>query len=702
MNIPSTKKLLTIRQASEFLGVNPGTIRRWAINKTLTGIKVGTRGDWRFKEQELSKLITLPKVKKEQGKFSKLKTLLRDNADAIQKSATVHHTKLIGGDPLPNAQFKKYSNAHIKIVKSIAHNLSDFERGTTIFKKLGEELAKDAVKDGLTIEEAVDGTIFLKQAIWKKLEETGMLQDISVQDLYEFSQTIGNYCDVLASKTAFTYHNYYTERIAGSEERFRALTEKSADAIALVTPKGKVTYASSGTKGLTGYTPEEFKKLTNPFELAPPDDRKVVTKLFEKLLKNPGSTEHAVYRILHKNGKHIWIESAMTNLMDDPNVNAVVINYRDITERRLLETQKDDFISIATHELKTPVTSIKAYAQVLQSRFAKEGNIKAVEMLSKMDVQLKKLTGLIGDLLDVTKVDGGKLQFHEGLFDFNELVTEIINEMKLTTSKHTITKHLVGTTTIQGDRDRIGQVITNLLSNAIKYSPHDQKIIVTTSGNKKEVTLSVQDFGIGIAKDQQDKVFERFFRVGDAEDTFAGLGLGLFISSEIVKRHGGRISVKSPGRKGSTFCFTLPIKRNASRKHITNTLVEDDESTDDKKRVLIADDDPAILEAMTLILEDSGYDVKTTVNGQTEQFAREYLPDLILLDIWMAGQNGRDICKRLKTNKSTRHIPIIMISANKDTGKIAKEAGADGFLAKPFDMKDLLKTVATNVSEKYV
>ena len=677
----SPKKLLTIRQAAEFWGVNRGTIQRWAINKTLIGIKVGTRGDWRFKEQELTKLINLPKLKKEQGKFSKLKKLLTDNADAIQKSATVHHTKLIGGDPLHGKRVEKYTNAHIKIIKAIAHNLSDFERGTATFKKLGVELAKDAVKDGLTIEEAVDGTIFLKQAIWKKLKETGMLQDISVQDLYEFSQTIGNYCDVLASKTAFTYHNYYNEKIAGSEQRFLALTEKGADAVALVTSKGKVTYASPGTEKLMGYTPEEFKKLNNPFELVPPDDRKLVSKLFAKLLKDPGGAVHATYRVLHKTGKHIWIESVMTNLIHDPNVGAVVVNYRDITERRLLETQKDDFISIATHELKTPVTSIKAYAQVLQRRFAKEGNINAVEMLSKMDVQLKKLTGLIGDLLDVTKVDGGKLQFHDGLFDFNELATEIIEEMKLTTTKHHITKHLAATMIIQGDRDRISQVITNLLSNAIKYSPHDKKIIVTSSSNKEEVTLCVRDFGIGIAKKQQSKVFERFFRAGDAEDTFAGLGLGLFISSEIVKRHGGQISVKSAGRKGSIFCFTLPIKLHATQKRITNALVEEGKrAAPKKKKVLVADDDPAILEAITLILEDADYDVKMTVNGQTEQFAQEYLPDLILLDIWMAGQDGRDICKRLKTHKATRHIPIIMISANKDTKKIADEAGADGFV----------------------
>ena len=583
----------------------------------------------------------------------------------------------------------------------IANNLSDFKSGTEVFKKLGAELAHDAVLAELTIEEAVDGMIFIKQAIWKKLEEAGALQEMSVQDLYEFSQTIGNYSDVLASKTAFTYYHYYTKKISGSDERFRALIEKSSDAIALVTRKGKVVYASPATEELMGYTPEEFKTLANPFELVPLDDRKFVTKLFEKLLKKPGSTEHAVYRVLHKNGKHIWIESAMTNLINDPNVKAVVINYRDISERKYLESQKDDFISIATHELKTPVTSIKAYAQVLQSRFVNEGNVQAAEMLLKMDVQFKKLTGLIGDLLDVTRVKEGKLQFHESFFDFNELVSEIIEEMKLTTSKHHITKHLTATKTVYGDRDRVGQVITNFLSNAIKYSPHHEKIVVRTMGDKKGMTLCVQDFGIGITKDQQDKVFERFFRVGKSEDTFAGLGLGLFISSEIIKRHGGKIRVTSAESKGSTFCFTLPVNHTVSSRHVTSVPVKIDEEknvNDSKKKILVADDDPAILDVVTIILEDAGYDVKTTVNGKTEVFAQKYLPDLILLDIWMSGHNGKNICIRLKAKKLTSRIPIIMISANKDTEKIAKEAGADGFLTKPFDIQALLSKVAAHIN----
>lgn len=505
-------------------------------------------------------------IKKENKKFVKIKKFLIDNADDIQKLATSHHTKFIGSNPLPKKYLNKYSKEHIKIIKAISHNLSNFRKGITVFRKLGEELAKNAVKDGLTIEEAVDGTIFQKQAIWKKLEETGILKELSTRDLYEFSQTVGSYCDVLASKAAFTYHKYFTDKMTGSEDRFRALTEKGADVIALVKPNGKVIYASPTTKKLLGYTPEEFKKLSNPFELVPPDERKFVTKLFEKLLKKPGSTENAVYRIMHKNGKHIWIESAMTNLINDPNVKAIVINYRDYTEDKKLETQKDDFINVATHELKTPVTSIKGYTQVLQRRFGNEGNIKAVEMLTKMNLQLNKLISLIKDLNDVTKVDGKKLQFHENYFDFNRMVVNVIDEMQLTTITHNIKKNLIDTINVMGDEDRIGQVVTNLLSNAIKYSPQDNDIIVTTSRNKNNIILRVQDFGIGIPKEKINKIFDRYFRIGNAEDSYGGLGLGLFISREIIKRHGGQIWVDSIEGKGSTFCFSLPIKHAAARK----------------------------------------------------------------------------------------------------------------------------------------
>ncbi len=415
-----------------------------------------------------------------------------------------------------------------------------------------------------------------KKEVLKNLEVTHDFPDIGKKTMLLNARKIAKIELILLSIEDITAQKQAEEAKEREVKHFRALIENSEDAIALVDAKGKVLYGSPSTVKVLGYTSVELQKLSNPFELVPPDERKPVTTLFEKILKKPGSIGHTTHRIKHKNGSFIWMECVLTNQLTDPNVCAVVINYRDVNTKRQLEIQKDEFIGIASHELKTPVTSIKGYTQVLKNRFGKEGNIKAVELLSRMDGQINKLTSLIADLLDSNKIEGGKLQFHEGYFDFNELTTEIVEEMQLTSTKHTIIKKLATTKTISGDRDRIGQVITNLLSNAIKYSPHSDKIIITTSEDKENITLCAQDFGVGVPKEKQYKVFDRFFRVGGKErDTFAGLGLGLYIAGEIIKRHSGRIWVESDGKKGSTFSFSLPIKKGVRKKQ-TNTLVEEE------------------------------------------------------------------------------------------------------------------------------
>lgn len=232
-------------------------------------------------------------------------------------------------------------------------------------------------------------------------------------------------------------------------------------------------------------------------------------------------------------------------------------------ERKKLEKQKDDFLGVASHELKTPITSIKAYTQVLNLRFQKAGDKTSSDLVSKMDAQLNKLNNLIGDLLDVTKIEGGTLQFHEDYFDYNNLVEEIVEEMQRTTDKHTITTQLIKTKRIYGDRDRIGQVLTNLIVNAIKYSPHNKKITVKTTVRGTMLHTCVEDHGVGIPLDMIEKVFERFFRVsGPTQDTYPGLGLGLYITSEIVRRHKGKIWVESEEGNGSCFYFSLPLQNN--------------------------------------------------------------------------------------------------------------------------------------------
>ncbi|WP_090985211.1 PAS domain-containing sensor histidine kinase [Pedobacter suwonensis] len=242
-------------------------------------------------------------------------------------------------------------------------------------------------------------------------------------------------------------------------------------------------------------------------------------------------------------------------------VYAIIHAATDVTKLVQLQQQKDEFLGIASHELKTPVTSIKAYAQVLERMIRSEGDEKKATMVRKMDQQLNRLTGLIGDLLDVTKIQSGKMTFNPIEFDFDAVVEDIVDEMQHISSKHKIICNLESNAIVFADKERIGQVITNFLSNAIKYSTDADEIDVATYSQNGEVILSVRDYGIGISEDLQHLVFDQFYRVdGNLQHTYPGLGLGLYISAEIIKSEGGRIWVESTAGEGATFFFALKIK----------------------------------------------------------------------------------------------------------------------------------------------
>ena len=228
---------------------------------------------------------------------------------------------------------------------------------------------------------------------------------------------------------------------------------------------------------------------------------------------------------------------------------------------RQLEQRKDEFISIASHELKTPVTSLKGFTNLLQRRLGRQGgDEQTLHYLSRMNAQLDKLNRLISELLDVSRIQTGKLAFQEEPFDLALLVHETVENLQAGTETHQILVEGTGSVPVYGDKDRLGQVLINLLTNAIKYSPDADKVIVCVSNDRQVATVSVQDFGIGIAESHQQHIFERFYQVIDpAEKTYHGLGIGLYIPSEIVKRHHGRLWVESKKGQGATFYMRLPV-----------------------------------------------------------------------------------------------------------------------------------------------
>ncbi|WP_058534632.1 GAF domain-containing sensor histidine kinase [Legionella saoudiensis] len=222
---------------------------------------------------------------------------------------------------------------------------------------------------------------------------------------------------------------------------------------------------------------------------------------------------------------------------------------------------RDEFIGNASHELNTPLTSMMIYAQILEQQFEGAANPRHTEMVIKLREQVDRLHVLIRDMLDTTRLAEGKLQLKISCFDLNNLIQEKAENTQLNTKKHQLELQLKPMEPIVADEERIGQVLINLISNAIKYSPLGGKIIISSEIIDKQVKVSVTDSGIGIPKEDFEKIFERFYRVISNEaKTFPGMGIGLSICKDIIEMHRGRFAVESQERIGSTLSFIIPIK----------------------------------------------------------------------------------------------------------------------------------------------
>lgn len=234
-------------------------------------------------------------------------------------------------------------------------------------------------------------------------------------------------------------------------------------------------------------------------------------------------------------------------------------NARLFEEVNALNLKKNEFIALASHELKTPLTTTKGYLQILErSEIDQVGR----RFLTKALKQLERINALIAELLDISKIEAGKLSFHMETFDLSEMVLDVVETFHFSSQTHTIfVNNTQGDYRVEADRQRMEQVMINLITNAIKYSPDANNVHVTLESSPLEVSVQVKDEGMGMSRDQQDKVFARFYQV-EGTSKMAGLGLGLYLSKEIIDRHGGHIGVNSQLGAGSTFYFSVPRSQN--------------------------------------------------------------------------------------------------------------------------------------------
>lgn len=244
---------------------------------------------------------------------------------------------------------------------------------------------------------------------------------------------------------------------------------------------------------------------------------------------------------------------------DDGSVSGVVVAASDVT-KIVEETQrKNDFIGMVSHELKTPLTALKGYVQLLRLRVQKTADDFSGGMLPKIEGQVNKMNSLINGFLNLSNLESGKIRLNLQEFDIKDLIDELMEEVMLINAVHNLTVLPAPSFNVYGDREKIGQVISNLLSNAIKYSPRGKNIEVAYQLVGDSGQVSVRDEGMGIKPKDIERLFDRFYRVESKHtQNIAGFGIGLYLCSEIIQRHNGRIWVESETGKGSTFYFTIP------------------------------------------------------------------------------------------------------------------------------------------------
>lgn len=309
---------------------------------------------------------------------------------------------------------------------------------------------------------------------------------------------------------------------------------------------------------LIGYTREEVEQKSVTWsDITPPEynrgDEEKVAEIFREGSVAPFEKEY-----IRKDGSRIPVLVGAARM--DPS-SAKSVNFAlDISAQKRVERRKDEFMGMASHELKTPLSVQKLYIHMLTKEVVTKGFDSLAPIVEKIDRQTEKLDNIVGDMLDIARIEAGKIVLREADFSVSELVNEIVEESKLLHHKKNIVAEQQEDLVLHGDRERIVQVFTNLISNAAKYSPLNKPITLTCSSEEGYARFCVRDEGIGISPENQEKIFSRFYRVdGTNEQTYPGMGVGLFIASDIIKRHGGTIAVKSEEGRGSTFCFTVPL-----------------------------------------------------------------------------------------------------------------------------------------------
>lgn len=449
-------------------------------------------------------------------------------------------------------------------------------------------------------------------------------------------------------------------------------------------------------------SPKTTRSLDQLLALVHPDDRQEIMRRCERC-RSDGEDFETEFRVVWPGGKVRWFYGRGKTIIEDGRPIYLTGACFDITKRKTTEMQreealrendrrKDQFLAHMSHEIRSPVTSILAYADILLSHIQDADDIECVKIIKQGGNHLLEL---IGDILDLSKIGSGKLKINREIVSLPTLINEVhsLMEVRAKEKKLPLILRYEGEIpeNIETDRTRLRQILFNLVSNAIKFTAEGKvEIMARVLPNDSALEVEVTDTGIGISREQQEKLFQPFMQANSATTRGQeGTGLGLAITKQLVSMLGGEIAFESVPNRGSTFRIKMPIAcRRATTAGTSNGV--NCAATRRKSKILLVDDNQMVCKAIGRLLETSGHEVAVAFDGQSAlEKAREFQADVVVLDLELPDMGGYELLGQLKKLKTLAHTKSIALTGYGEEFRHHEGVEFDHFLTKPTDAKVL-------------
>ena len=608
----------------------------------------------------------------------------------LQSNLTVSEVKDSIGQMLSSIDaYMKYVQAGIDSKGFVVPSLSVFEEGSKtagFAKSLAEETNAKLMERLIDRKKRLDS---VKHKIIFGISLATLFFIVIVVN-YFFSNRKA-YANLISARTA----------LASAQSRNTAIIDTVVDGIISIDQNGIVHNFNPAAERIFEYASNE-----------------VLGKNINMLMPEPYAAEHDGYldnflttghkKIIgigrevsgkRKNGEIFPMDLAVNEMQIDGQRFFTGI-VRDITDRKRIETMKNEFISTVSHELRTPLTSIRGSLGLVSGGAVGEVPDKVKELLTIAGNNTERLLVLINDILDLQKIESGKMVFKFKIMDVMPLIEQSVENNKAYADQYDVrfevTQH-GDDLRVFGDLDRLMQVVANLLSNAAKFSPPASTIQISVARHEGNIRIAVTDNGPGIPEEFRHRIFKKFSQ-SDASDTKAkgGTGLGLSISKLIIEKHGGRIDYLSKENVGTTFYFELP--ELASKGAMNEPYIRDG-LNEHVPCVLIVEDDQDVAALLRRMLAEVGFDSDVAYSAEEARVLLEKNINhyqVMTLDIILPGEDGLSFLQSMRDDPKTRDLPVVIVSVKADEGKIELNGGAVGvmdWLSKPIDQNRLINII---------